>query len=69
MRSPKPKLRPVVSGIGFDEFKSGKGIPAVLPVATVSPETTDTAFITSRTARVLLAGAGFLADAVRCAFI
>ena len=54
----KGKITHVKSGIGFSKL---------VPDASGQVGTTvevEEAFITSRTARVLLAGAGFLADAV-----
>ena len=53
----KKKLRTVQSGIGISSLdKSGGGSAS---------SSLEQSFLTSRTARVLLAGAGFLADAVR----
>ena len=52
----KKKLRTVQSGIGISSLdKSATGS---------LPSAAEQSFLTSRTARVLLAGAGFLADAV-----
>ena len=55
----KRKLRAVTSGIGFDE------IDIATPSYGLQQPKAST--VTSHTARVYLAGAGFLADAVRCA--
>jgi hypothetical protein len=52
----KKKLRTVQSGIGISSLDKSAGSAAAAA---------EQSFLTSRTARVLLAGAGFLADAVR----
>ena len=60
---PASKLQTVKSGIGLSSVRSGLGLSALgnAPDAAVSSQS----FMTSRSARVMLAGAGFLADAVR----
>jgi hypothetical protein len=59
------KLKPVTSGLAFDTVTLG-GEPSAAPLLPGAPErTAPTANVTSHSARVLLAGAGFLADAVR----
>ena len=52
----KKKMRTVQSGIGISSLDKAPGSSA---------HSLEQSFLTSRTARVLLAGAGFLADAVR----
>ena len=52
----KKKMRTVQSGIGISSLDKAAGSAAL---------SLEQSFLTSRTARVLLAGAGFLADAVR----
>lgn len=54
--STKKKMRTVQSGIGISSLDKSGGSAA---------SSLEQNFLTSRTARVLLAGAGFLADAVR----
>lgn len=53
-------INTVKSGIGLNELSVGKGDAASAPEHAQESQSA----ITSRTARVLLAGAGFLADAV-----
>ena len=55
----KKKMRTVQSGIGISSLnKTGAAATSI-----------EQSFLTSRTARVLLAGAGFLADAVKLLFL
>lgn len=56
------KLKPVTSGLAFDAVALGETPSATS--STVGASSVPSAFVTSHSARVLLAGAGFLADAV-----
>lgn len=58
--STKKRMRTVQSGIGISSLDKSAGSAA---------SSIEQNFLTSRTARVLLAGAGFLADAVRPSII
>jgi hypothetical protein len=58
--STKKRMRTVQSGIGISSLDKSAGSAA---------SSLEQNFLTSRTARVLLAGAGFLADAVRPSII
>jgi hypothetical protein len=61
------KLKPVTSGLAFDAVSLGE--PASGAGAGSEPQPgAPSAFVTSHSARVLLAGAGFLADAVSPVF-